>query len=110
MSKARIIHLSKDNFKSEVIEAKGPVLVDFWAAWCGPCRTIAPILEEIASEYSNKLKVCKVNVDEDQETAGKYEIMSIPTLILFKGGEVKKKIVGAVPKKNMLDELAEWLK
>ncbi|MDO8885678.1 thioredoxin [Candidatus Oleimmundimicrobium sp.] len=110
MGEKNVIHLSKDNFENEVIKAKEPVLVDFWASWCGPCRTIAPILEEIAIEYKNKLKVCKLNVDENQETAGKYEVMSIPTLILFESGEVKKRLVGSIPKKNLLEELSEWIK
>jgi len=109
MGKENIVHLNKDNFEKEVLEAKEPVLVDFWAAWCGPCRALAPILEEISSEYGDKLKVCKLNVDEGQETAGEYEVMSIPTLILFENGTVKKKMVGAVPKKKLIEELAEWL-
>jgi thioredoxin 1 len=92
------------NFQAEVIEAAGPVLVDFWAPWCGPCRVIAPSLEEIAEE-NEELTVVKLNVDENQATAARYDVMSIPTLILFRGGDVSKKIIGALPKSRLLQEL-----
>jgi len=91
------------NFKEEVLEAKMPVLVDFWADWCMPCRMIAPTVEEIAREYEGKLKVCKLNVDESPSTAARYGIMSIPTLIIFKEGRELERIVGVVPR-SVIDE------
>ncbi|MBQ4099713.1 MAG: thioredoxin [Clostridia bacterium] len=101
------ITLTVDNFKSEVLESDKPVLVDFWATWCGPCRMIAPIIEEIANELSSTLKVGKVNVDEQEELAVKYGISSIPTLLLFKGGEVVKKTLGYMPKEAVLKFIEE---
>jgi thioredoxin 1 len=92
------------NFQAEVIESDQPVLVDFWAPWCGPCRMVAPVLEEIAGERSD-LKIVKLNVDENQQTAAKYEVLSIPTMIVFKAGQPAKKIVGAFPKKKLEAEL-----
>jgi thioredoxin 1 len=92
------------NFQAEVLEATEAVLVDFWAPWCGPCRVIAPSLEEINEERAN-LRVVKLNVDENQQTAARYEVMSIPTLILFKGGQPAHKIIGALPKKRLVQEL-----
>ena len=88
--------ISDDNFESEVLKSDKPVLIDFWATWCGPCRTIAPIVEEIASEYNGKVKVGKLDVDNNQQTAIKYGVRSIPTLLVFKNGEVKETIIGAV--------------
>ncbi len=105
----KVIHLNDDNFKEEVLKSNISVLVDFWAAWCGPCRIIAPILDEIAGEYVGKIKVTKLNVDDNPNTAAQYDILSIPTLILFKNGEVQKKLVGALPKKKIIDELSPWL-
>ena len=101
------ITLTVDNFKSEVLESDKPVLVDFWATWCGPCRMIAPIIEEIANELSSTLKVGKVNVDEQEELAVKYGISSIPTLLHFKGGEVVKKTLGYMPKEAVLKFIEE---
>jgi thioredoxin 1 len=87
------------NFQSEVLSSSLPVLVDFWAAWCAPCRMIAPVIAEIANEYAGKLKVARLNVDENQEISARYGVMSIPTLALFKGGVVVGQVVGAVPKR-----------
>jgi thioredoxin 1 len=93
------------NFQAEVIESETPVLVDFWAPWCGPCRMVAPVVEEIAKERAGELKVVKLNIDENQETAIAYEVMSIPTLILFSNGQIAKKVIGAYPKKRLEAEL-----
>jgi thioredoxin 1 len=93
------------NFQAEVLESGVPVLVDFWAPWCGPCRMVAPVVEEIAKERGEDLKVVKLNIDENQETAIAYEVMSIPTLIVFNNGQVAKKVIGAYPKKRLEAEL-----
>ncbi len=92
------------NFQAEVIESESPVLVDFWAPWCGPCRMVAPVLEEIASERPD-LRIVKLNIDENQQTAANFQVLSIPTLILFKGGQPVKTVVGAYPKKKLEQEL-----
>ncbi|MGN0632784.1 MAG: thioredoxin [Oscillospiraceae bacterium] len=92
------INLTNENFTAEVLESDKPVLVDFWAPWCGPCRMLGPVISEIAKQYSGKVKVCKVNVDEQNELAVKYGISSIPTLKLFKNGEVTDTSIGFVPK------------
>lgn len=100
-----ITEVTDNNFQAEVIESDVPVLVDFWAPWCGPCRMVAPVLEEIASEKGEALKIVKLNVDDNQQTAMSYEVLSIPTLILFKNGAIAKKVVGAYPKRKLEAEL-----
>ena len=102
---ANITDVTDNNFQAEVLENDKPVLVDFWAPWCGPCRVIAPSLEEIADEQSEQLRIVKLNVDENQQTAAKYGVMSIPTLIVFKNGQPAHTIVGALPKKRLEAEL-----
>ena len=100
-----IVHTSDSSFDTDVLQAEGPVLVDFWAEWCGPCKMIAPVLEEIAIEYGEKLKVCKMDVDANPDTAPKYGIRGIPTLILFNNGDVAGTKVGAGSK----SQLAEFI-
>ena len=98
MAEGKPIDISDNNFESEVIKSKIPVLVDFWAPWCGPCKMAAPVLDKIAEEYAGKVKVCKLNVDVGRETAVKYSVRSIPTLNFFSGGKVVDQIVGVTPK------------
>jgi len=100
--------VTDNNFQAEVLESDKPVLVDFWAAWCGPCRVVAPVLEEIASERDD-VRIVKLDVDANQQTAANYEVLSIPTMILFKNGQVAKKIIGAYPKKRLESELESEL-
>ncbi len=97
----QIVYLSDATFEAEVLQAQAPVLVDYWAEWCGPCKMIAPILDEVAGEYAGKLKVAKLNIDENQATPPKYGIRGIPTLMLFVGGEVKATKVGALSKSQL---------
>ncbi len=104
------LNVSDQDFEKEVLQSKIPVLVDFWAAWCGPCRLIAPIINEIAEELQGKIKVCKLNVDENPITPGKYGIRAIPTLIIFKNGEPTEVIVGVVSKTTILSALDKVLK
>jgi thioredoxin len=101
---ADVFQVTDSNFQAEVIESENPVLVDFWAPWCGPCRMVAPVLEEMAGERPD-LRIGKLNVDENQQTAAQFEVLSIPTLILFRNGQVAKKVIGAYPKKRLEAEL-----
>ena len=103
------IELNDTNFKKEVLDSDLPVLVDFWAEWCGPCRMIAPVVEEIANEYQGKLKVCKLNVDEAPNITSCYGIMSIPTLAIFKNGKLVDKIVGALPKSDLETTIKQYI-
>lgn len=105
---AQAMKVDEANWDTEVLKASEPVLVDFWAVWCGPCQMVAPIVEELAGEYEGKLKVVKLNTDENPEIAGRYQIMSIPTILFFKNGEPVEKLVGARPKqqfKQVIDSL-----
>jgi len=100
---ANIVDVNDANFDQEVVKSDLPVLVDFWAAWCGPCRAIAPVVEQVAEEYDGKLKVAKLNVDQNPQVATEYRIRSIPSLLLFKDGQVAGQLVGAVPKNRLVD-------
>jgi thioredoxin 1 len=100
-----VSEVSDTNFQAEVIESDVPVLVDFWAPWCGPCRMVAPVVEEIAQERGEQLKVVKLNIDENQDTAMQFNVLSIPTLMLFRDGQVAKTVVGAYPKRKLEAEL-----
>ena len=104
-----ITTLNESTFDEQIATAELPVVVDFWAEWCGPCKMIAPILEELAAEQDGKLSVAKLNVDENPDLAMRYNVMSIPTLLVFKDGEVAKRLVGAKPKSALLQELSEFL-
>jgi thioredoxin 1 len=103
------IETTTDKFESDVLASQKPVVVDFWAEWCGPCRMISPILEEIAEEYREKLTIAKVNVDHEPDLAMRYNVTGIPLLGVFKGGRMVKQLVGARPKADLLNELAEFI-
>ncbi len=103
------ITLNETNFDQEVLNSELPVMVDFWAVWCGPCKVLGPIVDEIATEYDGKLKVGKVNVDENNQLAGRYGIMSIPTLKFFKGGKIVGELIGAAPKATLVEEIKKHL-
>ena len=104
-----VVELSDDTFDAEVLQSDLPVLVDFWAPWCGPCRSIAPVIDELADEYSGRVKVAKVNVDNNQQSAAKFNVRGIPNLIVFKGGEVQEQIPGAVAKQIIVTALEKVL-
>ena len=103
------VEVTDANFQNEVLNSDKPVLIDFWAEWCGPCKMIAPMVEELAKEYDGKLKVGKVDVDSNQQTSMQYGIRSIPTLLIFKGGKVVDQLVGAVPKKMLAEKVVKHL-
>ncbi len=104
-----LLHVTDADFDQQILKSEVPALVDFWAAWCGPCRTVGPVVEELAGEYKDKVKVAKLNVDDNKQTPSKYGVKGIPTLMLFQNGQVVDQIVGAVPKnkiKDMLDKVS----
>ncbi len=103
------VEVTDTNFQTEVLKSDKPVLLDFWAEWCGPCKMIAPVVEELAKEYDGKLKVGKVDVDSNQQTSMQYGVRSIPTLLIFKGGKVVDQLVGAVPKKVLAEKITKHL-
>jgi thioredoxin 1 len=105
-----IVEFTDSNFEEEVLKSDKPCLVDFWAEWCGPCRMVGPIVEEIAKDYADKLKVGKLNVDQNGQTAAKYGIMSIPSLLIFDQGKVVDQIVGAAPKKQFVERIDKIVK
>lgn len=109
MSAANIIHITAENWQSEVMESKIPVLVDFWAEWCGPCRQISPIIDEIATEAAGKLKVVKVNVDNNHQISTDFGIRAIPTLLVFKGGVVQEQMQGSMNKTALKGKLAPYI-
>lgn len=104
---ANVVEVSDGTFDAEVLQSPTPVLIDFWAPWCAPCRAIAPVVEELAGEYDGKIKIVKMNVDDNPQTPSRYGVRGIPNLILFQGGEVKEQLVGAVAKQKLVDAITQ---
>ena len=104
-----IMEVSDENFDSEIMESDKPAMVDFWAEWCGPCKMVGPVVEELAKEYKDKIKIAKMDVDQNRQTPARFGIRNIPTLIFFKGGEVATTIIGAKPKSSIEEELKKLL-
>src|ERR1700761_6640791 len=109
MASHLIVTLTQENFETEVLKSSKPVLVDFWAEWCGPCKMIAPLLDELASEYDSRLRIGKINIDEEQQLAAQYGIRAIPTLLFFKNGEVAGQIVGMCSKRDLKSNIDKLL-
>ena len=108
-NESSLIHVNDKNFASEVLQSDLPVLVDFWATWCGPCKSIGPIIDELAKEYAGRVKMAKLNVDENPATPSQYAVRGIPTLILFKGGKILEQVVGALPKTRLVSIIEKAL-
>ena len=106
---ATIVQVGDDNFEAEVLRSDIPVLIDFWAPWCGPCKSIAPVIEELARDYEGRLKVAKLNVDENPVTPSRYAVRGIPNLLILKGGAVKEQLIGAVPKSRLVQAIESVL-
>lgn len=104
-----VLEVSDQNFDIEVIKCDKPVLVDLWAPWCGPCRMVAPVIEKLDGDYDGRIKFCKINVDDNPQTAAKYGVMSIPTLLLFKNGQVEDTVIGAVPESDLKQKIDKIL-